>query len=90
MFETFQRSVVRTSGAGPNRWRDPAVPILPAGEDQGLLGTDRPAVRTVGKELPTTHCSLSFLTSMRIVYCRINKLSTDNSSDTLRPAKISA
>ncbi len=41
----------------------------------------RPAVRTAGKELPTTHCSLSFLTSMRIVYCRINKLSTDNSSE---------
>ena len=42
-----------------------------------VLG-NRPVVRTTGKDLPTTHCSLSFLTSMRIVYCRIKKLSTDN------------
>ena len=40
------------------------------------------SVRTVPVELPTTHFSLSFLTSVIIVYCRINKLSTDNSSET--------
>ncbi len=34
-------------------------------------------------ELPTSHCSLNFLASLTIVYCRIKKLSTDNSSETL-------
>ena len=41
----------------------------------------RVPVRTGGNELPVTHCSLSFLVSMTIVYCRINKFSTDNSSE---------
>ena len=43
----------------------------------------RPPVSTGGKEMQTTHCSLSFLGSRRIVCCRIKKLSTDNSSETL-------
>ena len=34
-------------------------------------------------EIPASHCSLSFLDSLTIVYGRINKLSTDNSSETL-------
>jgi hypothetical protein len=33
-------------------------------------------VGTGGNKLPATHCSLSFLTSLTIVYCRIKKLST--------------
>ena len=34
-------------------------------------------------ELPGSHCGLSFLASLTIVYWRIKKLSTDNSSETL-------
>ena len=34
-------------------------------------------------ELPLSHCPLRFLVSLTIVYCRINKLCTDNSSGTL-------
>jgi hypothetical protein len=30
--------------------------------------------------LPRTHCSLRFFTSLRMVYCRINKLNTDTGS----------
>jgi hypothetical protein len=68
-----QRSVIRPKGTGSNHWSSP-----------GALGY-RPVVRSVGKEIPTTHCincSLSFLTSRRIVYCRITNVSTDNSSET--------
>ena len=38
---------------------------------------------TGGNELPDTHSSLCFSVSLTIFYCRINKLSTDNSSETL-------
>ena len=36
--------------------------------------------------LPVSHCWLSFFVSLTIVYCRIKKLSTDNSSETLTQA----
>ena len=64
----------------------------PSEDSEGSKRTDpqtlsvlryRPPVRSVGYELPATLYSLSFLTSLTIVYCRAKKLSTDNSSETL-------
>ena len=81
--KALQRSVFSLTGS--SLWRVPVVPVLATGVAQRLLDTDQRSTRKTDgeKELPTTHCSWSFLTSMRIVYCRINKLSTDNSSETL-------
>ena len=59
--------------------------ILRRWSDPPALGHRSP-VLTGGNELPVTHCSLSFLPSLTIVYCRIKKLSTDNSSETLTQA----
>jgi hypothetical protein len=49
------------TGSYSRRWSGPPV-----------LGHRSP-VRTGGKELPSTHCSMSLSVSMRIVYCRINR-----------------
>ena len=48
--------------------------------DQSTNGLTGPVLPN---ELPESHCTLSFLVSLTIVYCRIKKLTTDNSSETL-------
>jgi len=55
--KAFQRSVFSLAGTGSSRWIGSPVLVLAAGVAQRLI--------TGGllKELPTTHCSLSFLTN---------------------------
>jgi hypothetical protein len=41
VYKALQRSVFSPNGAGSNYWSDPVVPVLAAGEDHRLLGTDQ-------------------------------------------------
>ncbi len=73
------------TGAGSSRWSGSPVPVLAGGVTHRLLDTGHrlETGHADRNELPVSHCSLSFLVSLTIVYRRIKKLSTDNSSETL-------
>ncbi len=65
------------TGTGSSRWSG-----SPVWTDR-ITGLNRITGRN---EVPVSHCWLSFLASLTIVYWRIKKLSTDNSSKTLTQA----
>ena len=80
------RSVSGLTGTGSSRWSGSPVPDL-VGEVVHRLDPTGSPVWTgyPGRnELPGSHCWLSFLASLTIVYCRIKELSTEQfwNSDT--------
>ena len=80
------RSVSGLTGTASSRWSGSPVPVL-AGEVVHRLEPTGSPVWTgyAGRnELPGSHCGLSFLASLTIVYCRIKELSTEQfwNSDT--------
>jgi hypothetical protein len=80
------RSVSSLTGTGSSRWSGSPVPAL-AGEVVHQLESTESPVWTgyPGRnELPGSHCWVSFLASLTIVYCRIKELSTEQfwNSDT--------